>query len=173
VGAPSAETNLPFGENAPPHILIPAEFGNGLVGTTRGFEVAPEWRPSDSIRLRASYSFLDMDIRRGTNSLDVGSAPFVNGSSPENELTAGSDFHLPKNLRLDLTYRFVSDLAALNIPSYSTADAQLEWNLYKGLTLAVVGRNLLQPYHYESASDPGPNVGISRGGYVKLSWKSE
>ncbi len=27
------------------HLLLPAQFRNGLLGTTKGVEIAPEWRP--------------------------------------------------------------------------------------------------------------------------------
>ena len=49
-------TGTQFIENdpAPTHILLPAEFGNGLLGTTSGFEIAPEWRPVNFWRLGAS-----------------------------------------------------------------------------------------------------------------------
>lgn len=33
---------------APIHYLLPAQFRNALLGTTKGFEIAPEWRPNIS-----------------------------------------------------------------------------------------------------------------------------
>lgn len=165
-GPISLETNP-----QPPHYLLPAEFGNGLVGTTRGVEVAPEWRPTSSWRLRASYSFLQMEIGRGRNSQDVGSAPSIEGSSPRHEVTAQSGFDFTKSLSLDLTYRFVSRLPAQNIHSYSTADAQFTWRWKPSLSFSVVGQNLFQPYHYEFASDPPPNVAIKRSVYGQLTWQ--
>ena len=63
-GAP--EATLPFPEPAPPpaHTIITAQFRNDLYGFTTGGEVAPEWRPTESWRLRASYSFLNMNLSR-------------------------------------------------------------------------------------------------------------
>ena len=156
---------------APTHILLPAEFGNGLLGTTRGVEVAPEWRPKPFWRLTASYSFLQMELQRSPHSLDVGTAPIIEGSSPRHEATAQSGFDLPKALSLDLTYRYVSALSAQNIRSYSTADARLAWRARPYLRLAVVGQNLFQPYHYEYASDPRPNVAIKRAAYAEITWQ--
>ena len=165
-GAPFVETNP-----APTHILLPAEFGNGLLGTTRGVEFAPEWRPKSFLRLRASYSFLQMEIEKSRDSLDVGTAPFVVGSSPRHQVAAQSSFDFTKKLSLDLTYRFVSHLAAEHINSYSTADARFSWQATNSLNLSVAGRNLFQPYHYEAASDPGPNVGIKRSVYGQITWQ--
>ncbi|HEU5452300.1 MAG TPA: hypothetical protein VFU76_09960 [Terriglobales bacterium] len=76
-GAPFVETNP-----APTHLLLPAQFGNSLEGNTSGGEIAPEWRPASFWRLRGSYSFLVMHIRPAPGSLDIGSAPGIQGSSP-------------------------------------------------------------------------------------------
>ena len=77
-------TGAPFVEDdpAPMHILLPAQFRNGLVGSTAGGEIAPEWRPTSFWRLRGSYSFLQMVLKKSPGSLDVGSGPMIAGSSP-------------------------------------------------------------------------------------------
>jgi len=72
VGAPFVEDSP-----APTHLLLLAEFGNGLHGTTKGVEITPEWRPESFLRLRASYAFLQMRIKKNPNSLDIGSGPFI------------------------------------------------------------------------------------------------
>jgi len=156
---------------APPHYLLPAQFGNGLVGTTRGIEVAPEWKPLPFWRLRASYSFLQMQLKKGTNALDIGTAPITEGSSPRHEVTAISGLDMGKKFSLDLTYRFVSHLPAQKIPSYSTGDAQFTWHASPNVTFAVVGRNLFQPHHFEFASDPAPNVAIKRSVFGQITWQ--
>ncbi len=166
IGPPFLEPSPP-----PPHLLLPAEFGNGLEGTTRGVEFAPAVQVIKMWRLGASYSFLQMEIRKRPGSLDVGTAPIVEGSSPRHQLTADSWFDFTKAFNLDLTYRYVSALSALKIDDYSTADAQFVWRLNSHYRLSVVGRNLLQPYHYEFASDPGPNVGIRRAVYGQITWE--
>jgi hypothetical protein len=38
------------------------------------------------------------------------------------------------------------------------------------LELALVGENLLQPYHFEFGGDPGALVGIKRSAYAKVTW---
>jgi iron complex outermembrane receptor protein len=167
-GPPYLETSPP-----PPHLLLPAEFGNGLVGTTKGFELSPDWNPLPFWRLSASYSYLDMVIQRAKNSLDIGTAPLVEGSSPRNQITAQSDFTITGAIDLNLTYRFVSALPALTISSYSTADARLGWWVERYLQLSVAGRNLFQPYHYEFANDPGPNVAIRRSVFFQIYWRRQ
>lgn len=157
----------------PAHLLLPAEFGNGLDGTTTGVEIAPEWKPTSVWRLRGSYSFLHMSLGKGPNSHDIGSAPATNGSSPQHQVLLQSSFDLPKQVTFDFDYRYVSKLPGISIPSYSTGDARLAWTFWHHWELSAVGRNLLQPGHFEFASDPGPNVPIKRSFYGKLVWTSK
>jgi iron complex outermembrane receptor protein len=163
---------------APTHLLLPAEFGNGLLGQTKGIEVSPEWRPISFWRLRGSYSYLHMNIWKTPNSLDIGSGPGIVGSSPEHQVRIDSAFDIAKSFTLDLIFRYVSELRGqfvnnqpeLFVHGYSTADVNFSWRLNKNLALSVTGTNLLQPQHPEFGTDPGPLVGIKRSGYLKLTW---
>jgi iron complex outermembrane receptor protein len=172
IGAPYLET-----DPGPPHILIPAEFGNGLVGTTTGGEIAPDWKVTPWWRLQASYSFLQMELKRGTGSLDIGTAPFVEKSSPKHQVMIQSAFDLSKALTLDIDFRYISalpgesGLPGQTVRSYSTANARFAWQLKAHWQLSVNGRNLFQPYHYESNGDPGPLVGIKRSVYGQIAWR--
>lgn len=166
-------TGAAFVENSPgpPHILLPADFGNGLLGTTKGIEFAPEWRPLTYWRLRASYSYLQMAIKKSANSLDIGTGPIVEGSSPKHEVSLQSGLDFAKVFSLDLTYRYVSTLPAFQVSSYSTADARFDWQASREIKLSVVGRNLLQPHHGEvGGTDPGPVVGVRRGVFGQITW---
>jgi iron complex outermembrane recepter protein len=155
----------------PTHLLLPAEFGNGLLGTTTGGEVAPEWKPTNWWRLRGSYSFLRMDLKKSPHSLDVGTIPGIVGSSPQHQVSVQSGFDISKVLSLDLDYRYVSALPGQAVSAYSTADARCAWQMNGHIELSVVGRDLLQPYHDEFGSDPGPLVGIKRSVYGQITWK--
>ena len=159
-------------EDSPPpaHLLLPALFRNDLRGYTKGGEIAPEWRPTDFWRLRGSYSYLHMNLEKAPNSGDLGTAPILDGSSPQHQVTIQSSFNLSKTVALDLTYRYVSALPGLAVPSYSTGDARIAWRVHRQLELSLVGRNLFQPSHFESAGDPGPLIGIRRSVYAKITW---
>ena len=155
---------------APTHVLIPAQFGNGLVASTTGVEVAPTWRPMPWWRLRGSYSFLDMHVEKGTNSKDIGSAPTVQGSSPEYQALIQNGFDLPRSISTDVQVRYVSALPGLQVPSYWTGDATVQWSATRHMRLTAVGQNLFQPHHVEFSYDPGPNVGIRRGFYGEVTF---
>jgi iron complex outermembrane receptor protein len=155
---------------APTHYLLPAEFGNGLIATTEGGEVAAQWQPKSFWRMTGSYSFLEMHVKNAPNSADIGSAPVVQGSSPQHEFLIQSNFDLPKSITADVQLRYVSQLIALQIPAYLTGDASLGWSPNKQLRFSIVGQNLFQPYHYEYLYDPLGPVGIERSLFGKVTW---
>jgi iron complex outermembrane receptor protein len=167
-GAPFVETNP-----APTHVLLPAQFRNGLRGSTTGGEIAPEWRPLSFWRLRGSYSFLRMSLRKSPLSADVGSSPFIESQTPQHELRIQSGFDITKWVQLDLDYRYVSALPRYTIPGYSTGDGRVAWNINRKFQLALVGHDLLQPHHIEYPSDPGPDVAIKRSFFFELLWRSK
>ncbi|MCU1237756.1 MAG: TonB-dependent receptor, plug, partial [Candidatus Solibacter sp.] len=162
----------PFFETSPgtPHLLLPAQFRNGLKGTTKGIEIAPEWRPIDAWRLRGSYSYLHMNIDKAPGSGDVGIGPGIVGSSPQHEVTVQSGFDLSRQLQLDLTFRYVSALPGQQVPAYSTGDVRLGWRVVPQFEISFVGRNLFQPHHPEYGTDPGPLVGIRRSVFAQMTW---
>jgi iron complex outermembrane receptor protein len=124
-----------------------------------------------------------MNLERAPNSLDIGSAPGIMGSSPEHQLTAQSSLDFAKVLQLDLDLRYVSALRGQTalpgqyVHAYTTADARFGWQINHQLEVSFVGRDLLQPHHVEFGTDPSATggtafVGIKRSAYVKLTWTS-
>ncbi len=155
---------------APTHLLLPAEFGNGLMATTEGGEIAPEWRPKKFWQLRGSYSFLEMHVEKSPGSLDIGTAASIQGSSPQHQVLIQSNFDLPKSITADFQIRYVSALPALTVPAYWTGDVSLGWGINEHVRLSAVGQNLFQPYHYESLNDPRGLVGIERSIFARITW---
>ncbi len=155
---------------APPHLQLPAQFRNGLLGHSTGFEIAPEWRPAKFWRLRGSYSYLDLILQRSPSSGDIGTIPGIEGGSPKHQVIAQSAFDFGKKLQLDASYRYMSALWGLGIPDYSTADARFAWRFRPGLELSLTGQNLLQSHHVEYPADAGPNVAIERSAFLQLIW---
>ncbi len=169
----SFETSQPPGVAEPiaPHNLLSAKFGNGLLATTKGIEVTPEWRPTSSWRLRGAYSFLHMNVYKAPGSLDVGSAPGIQGASPDHQVAIESEYDVTKKIQIDLGYRYVGALPAQGVDAYSTGDARVGWRIAPQVELSFVARDLLlQPAHFESAGDGIP-VGIKRSAYAQMTWR--
>jgi iron complex outermembrane recepter protein len=165
-------TGAPYIETTPTltYLLLPAQFRNGLLGSTTGAEIAPEWRPTTFWRLRGSYSYLRMALTRAPGSMDVGTAPIIAGSSPAHQVAIQSGFDISKAFTLDLDFRYVSALPGQMVRAYNTGDANFGWRVNRQLQLSFVGLNLFQPHHAEDGGDPGPLVQIKRSAYAKLTW---
>jgi iron complex outermembrane receptor protein len=170
----SIEPGAPFSESspAPTHVVVPFFFGNGLMGNTAGFEIAPDWTPTSRWRLRGSYSYLYMDLSTRTGSLDPSTVTSTEGSSPHHQAMIQSSLNLPRRLEFDQTLRYESDLPAQQVRAYTTADVRFSWHATPSLDLSVVGQNLLQPQHAEFGGDPGGLVGIKRTVYAKITWQT-
>lgn len=170
----SVEPGAPFSENtpAPPHTVVPLFFRNGNLGKTSGFEIAPDWTPISFWRLKGSYSYLYMDLKKSAGSLDTTTASSTQGSSPHHQVVIESSVDLPKRLEFDQTFRYVSALPAQRVGAYETADVRFSWRAFRSVEFSVVGQNLLQPHHPESAGDPGPLVGVERSVYGKITWQT-
>lgn len=171
-GPIALQTTLPYPAPLPPpaHLLLPAEFRNDLYGSTKGGEISPEWRPLDWLRLRGSYSYLDMHLKKRPGTALGADPAAVSGSSPRHQLMWTSSFDLPQRVQVDLLLRYVSAVPAQLAPEYSTADVRVGWRLSDHLEFSVAGRNLLQPHHVEF-NDVGGPVGIRRSVYASVAWR--
>lgn len=169
----SVENLAPFVETspAPTHLILPLYLRNGVDAETRGFEISPVWDPVKWIRFQASYSYMHLNARDKPTSDDASTVKQLEGDSPQHMATVQSTFQFPRNFELDLDYRYMSALPDQKIPAYSTADAQLQWHFGEHFGLALIGRNLLQPYHFEYGGDPGPLVGIKRSAFAQITWR--
>lgn len=83
-------------------------------------------------------------------------------------------YDLTPQLKLDLNWRFVSSTVTNQsfTRGYQDLDARLAWDLGSGLELALVGRNLLDSYHFEYGSDLfSTATAVQREVYGTLRWQ--
>lgn len=186
----SIEPATPFKETSQgeTYAVIPSVNRNGLLGTTKGFELAPSLKPATWWRIQGSYSFLDMDLRTAPGSTDSNSVTFTEGSSPRHEFAFQSWLDLRGHVEFSQDIRFVSKLPGQQVnlvpgqlttamplqtvSGYSTAGVRLAWEAVPHLELSINGRNLFQPHHAEYGGDPGPFVGIKRSIFAAITWRS-
>jgi len=113
----TAEPGTPFVEVSPvpTHIVVPFVAGNKMSGGTYGLELFADWKVVPKWRLAGSYSYLQMDIHKDSDSQDP-TADTPNGSSPRHQWYLRSSIDLPKHFDQDTTLRFVDHLSSLNLP---------------------------------------------------------
>ena len=157
----TAEPGLPSLEGAPipTDVLVPFIAQNKMSGGTYGVELFADWRlvknqitGAPKWRVVGSYSYLQMDIHKDSNSLDP-TADLPNGSSPRHQWYLRSSLDFAKHFDQDTTIRFVDKLPSLGIPSYYSLDAHLGWRPHSSVEFSIGGQNLLNNRHFEFVPD--------------------
>src|SRR6185295_17008718 len=138
--------------------LVPVQSLNAMDGEARGGEAALEWFPRSSWRVSTSYSYLDLHLDASARALSPAAASNIEGASPRHQVALRSFLDLPRGIALDASWRWVDRLDSTldavpqeTTPGYSSLDVRLGWSVSKELRLALVGQNLLQSHHLESA----------------------
>src|SRR6202790_2255926 len=150
----SAEPGTPYPEGSPvpTDIVVPFVASNKMSGGTYGLELFADWKVIPKWRLSGSYSYLQMDIHKNSNSQDP-TADIPNGASPRHQWYLRSSIDLPKHFDEDTTLRYVDHLSGLNLPGYYSLDAHLGWRPVRNLELSIGGQNLLNNQHLEFLPD--------------------
>ena len=150
----------------PPYTLYSLRALNGIMGSSNGGEISPDWKATRWMDLKATYSYVSLNLEDKPTKSKTSYVASYEESSPHNEATAQILFNLPKGFEFDPTYRYVGALPALSVKAYQTADARLGWHFAKKFDLSVTGQNLFQPRH----SEFGP-VQVQRSAYAEITWR--
>jgi len=175
----SQEDTQQFDLQPVPHVLQTFTRTNNLAGRTQGWEMALDWRPTQTWRLQATYSGLDVQVDApATDPVAVGYAALGSHSAPRQQWMLRSSLSLGHRDELDMRLRHVSatqqDSPNLTpIPAYSAFDLRYAIHPTRGLTLSIVGENLLLNRHPEFTSDSLPlqQLQVPRSVFVKANWQ--
>jgi iron complex outermembrane recepter protein len=170
----TAEPGPPVVEGSPipTDVLVPFVAANNMGGGTYGGEVFGDWRVLPKWRLLGSYSYLQMSLRKNSNSLD----PLPDnpaGSSPHNQVYLRSSLDLGRHFEHDFIVRHVGSLPGLNIPSYNSLDMHVSWKAASGIELSIGSQNLLNDRHLEFIPDflnTAPTE-VKRTVYGQITWR--
>ena len=160
------------GDRDSPYWVIPLKTANLAKATTYGFETSLEWVMQNDWRLRAIYSYLEIDIDLAEGSLDQSSQDF-DGDSPNHQLGVRVMSRLPTGIQLYTAGRYVGVLPRPGIDSYVEADVRLSRRIGEGVEFSVTGRNLLSSRHREAVSNTvgAVNAEVERDFQVSLRWE--
>ena len=147
----------------------PVTIANDARGDAYGGTLALHWFPRRSIRVQASYTLLEMDVSLYDDAPPGSTANVSPGFNPEHQGAIRAALAFPRGVELDLALRYVGELPSPRIPDYLEADARLGWTIRPGLTVAVLGRDLLADRHPEFSSAPQREV--PRRGEIQLEWR--
>jgi len=158
---------------APAHLFIPSILENLMHGESQGLEVAANWKVTDRWTLSPGYAFEQIHMHLDPSSQDTTSVSATVGSSPVNSAQLRSHFILPHNMAWDTSTYFVGRLDDPKVPSYTRVDTSLTWHCREGLSISLVGQNLVRDRHLEFIESTGTSTSnlIKRSGYAKFTWR--
>lgn len=128
-------------------------FRNDAEGETWGMEAWGAYEVRDGWRITLGASALDKDFRLLPGAVDI-TGIASKGADSEYQVLFGSQSRLGRRLELDLRLRAVGELAGTGVEAYVAGEVRLGWQVREGVEFEVVGSNLLDGRHIESA-DPG------------------
>ncbi|MBN1394736.1 MAG: TonB-dependent receptor, partial [Pirellulales bacterium] len=161
------QMGIPFVEFVPPppHLIIPAPYGNAPGADTCGVELSGNYAVSRRWSVYCQYTFFHINVNNDPDGYYV-------GNDPCNQVYLRSSWDLRDDVHFDLMARYVDRLSAYDVSDYISMDLRLGWRPRKQLELAVVGQNLLQEYHWEYFTEGiVPATEVPRGVYGTLTWR--
>ena len=165
----------PFFENTPPppHLFVPVTYENLMHGETHGAEITANWKITDRWTLSPEFEFERIHMHVSPASLDTTSAPATEGSDAHQHARIRSHVDLPHGLAWDTSADFVGRLIFLNIPSYTRLDTGISWQCTKGISISLVGQNLVRNEDLEfiDTTQSALSTFVKRSAYAKLTWQ--
>lgn len=160
-------------EGDDPRPLVVFDVANNAHGRAYGFEIAATWRASRHVRLRSSYSRLELRTALVEDAPPNSRPEAADGLDPEHGAELWLSFDLPAELELDVLGRYVGEIPGRGIPSYSTAGVRLGWRLADRFEVSLVGQDLLDSQHAEfpTITYLFDTREVGRRGQAKVVWR--
>jgi iron complex outermembrane recepter protein len=150
-----------------PYAIVPNILEDNMHGRSVGATFSTNWEPLENVRLRFLYAFFDLDLATEPGSLDT-MRPQLGGNSPRHQLSVQAFVDLPHRLSLFTAARYVDELPAQAVPSYTAVDASLRWRPRGHLDLSLTVQNLTDAHHAEFGS--GGAMEIERSCLLRAAW---
>ncbi|MBV1905481.1 MAG: TonB-dependent receptor [Pseudomonadales bacterium] len=155
-----------------PYLSIKQIIDSQLEGSTRGVELAIDWRLRDWWRVRLHGSFLNMQLNVKSSSTDIISVG-QEGDSPEFQFGLNSSMNFGQDFTLDLNANYVDKLPSKSISDYLSMNLRLAWKVSPGIGLSLVVQNMLQDEHleYSPIIFRSAETLVERSVYLQLDWR--
>jgi outer membrane receptor protein involved in Fe transport len=153
--------------------VIPTTPENLENASGQGLEIFANWKLSSRWTISPGYAFERIHAYPLAGSQDTADPLDDQGGTPHVQAQVRSHFQVSKALEWNVSTYFVDRLALNNIPSYTRVDTGLSWQWKKGVSLSVVGQNLVRDHHLEFIDPTGASrtTEVKRSAYAKLTWQ--
>ncbi|MBC7699354.1 TonB-dependent receptor [Aquabacterium sp.] len=144
--------------------VVTAALTSGTRATTRGIELAADWRIAKYWRQQLAYSY--METRFSTPAIIT-----TLGGTPRSLISLRESFDLSSRWMLDVWLRYTSArkdpmVPFLDAPSRTALDINLRWAMSPEVTLSMGGHNLGRQYTQEI--NPRISSSVERAAYAKV-----
>jgi iron complex outermembrane receptor protein len=147
----TTELGTPFPAATPvPHLVVPLSFHNKMHGHGYGIELSSTWNATEFWKVNLGYTFLRIGLQLDRTSRDTLSIA-TEGDSPQNQFHIRSYLDLPYRLSLDSALYYVDSVPNQRVPAYTRADVGIGWSPLKNFEARLVGQNLFDSSHRNSA----------------------
>ena len=154
-----------------PQIVVNTQFGNLLAASTRGVEMSGHWAPVPMWHLDGSYTSFHIAPQLAAESHDP-TAAVTDANTPEHQWQLHSAVMAGTRATVNLALFHVGPITQQQVPSYTRADANIEWRFTSHLSAMAIGQNLFDPAHTEFTSVDSLVIAtqVARSGSVRLRW---
>jgi hypothetical protein len=128
-----------------PVIRVSAMFQNLLEADTRGVEIAGRVALRRWWQLDGTFASFHLTPHTDIASHDLAAAT-SDGQAPGYQWRGHSAFSLGPKVQADVLLFYVGSLQQGGVPSYTRADARIEWNFARRFTVAAQGRTSSVPH---------------------------
>ena len=144
--------------------VVTAALTSSTRATTRGIELAADWRIAQFWRQQLAYSY--METRFDTPAIIT-----TLGGTPRSLISLRESFDLNSRWMLDIWLRYTSArkdpmMPFLDVPSRTALDINLRWAMTPEVTLSLGGHNLGR--HYTQEINPRISSSVERAAYAKV-----
>ena len=147
------------------NLVRPFFYSNFGSGHVYGGEFSANWNITPDWRLTGSYSYLRMNLEQSPQAF--GSLRSTEMLAPRNQFSVRSYINITDTVHWDNMVYYVEGVSTLN--SYLRYDSRIAWQVYPGLEVSLIGRNLTDPTHTEF---PATQLAeFSRGVVGQVVWK--
>ncbi|MEY4563742.1 MAG: hypothetical protein RLZZ618_3019 [Pseudomonadota bacterium] len=147
---------------------------NGGESTVRGVEAWAAWQATPAWRVQAGVVSQSLRTTYRPGSASPVQYRLAEDADPHHYWTLRSSFELTERTFLDMSLRHVGELRTSGVPAYDALDAHLGWRVRAGLTLSILGKNLLDPRHAEfggTSTNAGARSELDRSVHLKMTWR--
>jgi len=169
---------------ATPLIMPPTsrmQFENKSSGSSYGFELAADWKPSHWLSFQLGYTYLELDLDANDSETGLDIIVSYEDSNPQHGVTLRSSIEIATDWQMNLWLRYVDQFAAggivaltnqSSIDEYVAFDANISWYPRENIELMLVGQNLFSSGRMEFTSEYlAPLTDIEQSIYGKLTYR--